>query len=252
MGGLGNQLFQIATTIALAIKNNDETCFDIDNHRIGLQGKNASNYKSNVYRKLNNGIINNISNIYNETGFHYSKIPYKESLKIVGYFQSEKYFIDYRDEILNLFEPNENIITYINSKYGDILTKKTCSLHVRRGDYLNFSDNHPPLQLKYYQDAIKNFDSDTLFLVFSDDINWCKTVFIGNNFIFIENEEDYIDLYIMSLCKNNIIANSSFSWWGSWLNKNKDKKIIAPSKWFGEKLSDLKTEDVYTTKMIKL
>ena len=252
MGGLGNQLFQIATTTALALRNNDTTFFDIDNHKVSLQGKNAFNYKSNLYQKLNNCVVNDIEFIFNEKGFQYSEIPYKNNLKIVGYFQSEKYFIDYKNEILELFEPNIDVLTYINNKYGNILKNKTCSLHVRHGDYLNLSDSHPPLQLKYYEDAIKYFDNNTLFLVFSDDINWCKTVFKGDNFLFIENEEDYIDLYLMSLCENNIIANSSFSWWGSWLNKNEDKKVIAPSKWFGLTNNHLKTDDIYTDKMIKI
>jgi hypothetical protein len=106
--------------------------------------------------------------------------------------------------------------------------------------------------MKYYQEAMKHFDDDTLFVVFSDDIDWCKSVFKGDNFIFITNEQDYVDLYLMSLCKNNIIANSSFSWWGSWLNKNEGKKVIAPSKWFGRAYSDWDTNDIYTKNMIKL
>jgi hypothetical protein len=251
MGGVGNQLFQIATTIALALRNNDTFCFDIDNHRIGLQGRNASMYKPNLYRKLNNNKINN-TNIFEQDGFHFSEIPYRENLKIIGYFQSEKYFIDYRNEILDLFEPSNEIISYINKKYGDILTKKTCSLHVRHGDYLTLAAHHQPLQMKYYQEAMSHFDDDTLFIVFSDDIDWCKSVFKGDNFVFITNEQDYVDLYLMSLCKNNIIANSSFSWWGSWLNKNEDKKVISPSKWFGPANFHLITDDIYTNKMIKI
>lgn len=249
MGGLGNQLFQIATTTALALRNSDTACFDIDNHRIGLQGRNASSYKENIYRKLTKGALTNV-NVFEQNGFHYSDIPYQENLKIIGYFQSEKYFKDFRNEILDLFEPSNDILHYINEKYGEIMKKKTCSLHVRHGDYLLFANNHPPLQVKYYQSAINKFESDTHFIVFSDDISWCKTIFKGDNFTFIEGEDDYIDLYLMSLCDDNIIANSSFSWWGSWLNKNEDKKVIAPSKWFGKGYSDWNTNDLYTENMI--
>jgi hypothetical protein len=250
MGGLGNQLFQIATTTALALRNNDTACFDIDGHRIGLQGRNASEYLTNVYSKILNKKIES-SNVFNENGFDYREIEYKENLKIVGYFQSEKYFSDYKKEINELFQPNEDIKTYILQKYGNILDKNTCSIHIRHGDYLMFPNHHPPCSINYYNKAMEYFDN-TLFLIFSDDINWCKTIFKGDNFIFIENELDYIDLYIMSMCKNNIMANSSFSWWGSWLNNNENKKIIVPSKWFGIAYSDMKTDDLYTNKMIKI
>jgi hypothetical protein len=250
MGGLGNQLFQIATTTALALRNNDTACFDIDGHRIGLQGRNASEYLTNVYSKLLNKKIES-SDVFNENGFDYKEIEYKENLKIVGYFQSEKYFSDYKKEINELFQPNEDIKTYILQKYGNILDKNTCSIHIRHGDYLMFPNHHPPCSVNYYNKAMEYFDN-TLFLIFSDDINWCKTIFKGDNFIFIENELDYIDLYIMSMCKNNIMANSSFSWWGSWLNNNENKKIIVPSKWFGIAYSNMKTDDLYTNKMIKI
>jgi hypothetical protein len=250
MGGLGNQLFQIATTTALALRNNDTACFDIDGHRIGLQGRNASEYLTNVYSKLLNKKIES-SDVFNENGFDYKEIEYKENLKLVGYFQSEKYFSDYKKEINELFQPNEDIKTYILQKYGNILDKNTCSIHIRHGDYLMFPNHHPPCSVNYYNKAMEYFDN-TLFLIFSDDINWCKTIFKGDNFIFIENELDYIDLYIMSMCKNNIMANSSFSWWGSWLNNNENKKIIVPSKWFGIAYSDMKTDDLYTNKMIKI
>ena len=88
-------------------------------------------------------------------------------------------------------------------------------------------------------------------LVFSDDIDWCKGVFRGDRFTFIEGEKDYIDLYIMSQCKNNIIANSTFSWWGAWLNKNKNKKIVAPKKWFGSLISH-NTKDLIPKEWIKV
>jgi hypothetical protein len=251
MGGLGNQLFQIATTIGLGLRNNDTFVFDISGHKIGLQGFDAIKYKNNIYSKLTDLKIESVST-FNQVGHHYSPIPYQDNMKIVGYFQSEKYFSDFRDDIIELLKPTQEIKDYIMNKYGGIFSKKTCSLHVRHGDYMTLPSHHPPLQVKYYQEAIKHFELDTTFLVFSDDIEWCKTIFKGDNFIFIENEEDFIDLYLMSMCDNNIIANSSFSWWGSWLNNNENKKIIAPSKWFGLANQGLNTDDIYTNKMIKI
>ena len=81
-------------------------------------------------------------------------------------------------------------------------------------------------------------------MVFSDDLDWCKETFLGNRFTFISGNRDYQDLFLMSMCKNNIIANSSFSWWGAWLNTNLNKKVIAPKKWFGPQLS-LSSDDIY-------
>ena len=83
-----------------------------------------------------------------------------------------------------------------------------------------------------------------VILVFSDDIKWCKENFIGDNFIFVENEKDYIDLYLMSMCNHNIISNSSFSWWGAWLNQSKEKVVISPEKWYGPNKGDRNLDDL--------
>ena len=154
----------------------------------------------------------------------------------------------------NLFRPDVDIVKYIDTKYGDILNKEeTISIHIRRGDYLEKEDRHPVCRMEYYQAAIEYIDTfnSPIFIIFSDDIEWCKKHFIGDNYIFIQDEEDYIDLYLMSLCKHNIIANSSFSWWGAWLNKNINKKVIAPQNWFGVN-KRLPTQDIYCEEWIVL
>ena len=92
------------------------------------------------------------------------------------------------------------------------------------------------MDLSYFDKATSEIvkkHSDIRFVVFSDDINWCKEAFKNKNFTFIEDEKDYIDLHMMSLCKHNIIVNSTFSWWGAWLNTNPNKIVIAPKVWFG-------------------
>ena len=122
----------------------------------------------------------------------------------------------------------------LKKKYGDILKENLCSIHVRRGDYLGLPNHHPACPLEYYEEAMKQMDDSKIFLVFSDDFGWCKENFTNSNVIFIEDNKDYIDLFLMTLCQNNIIANSSFSWWGAWLNQNENKKVIAPNKWFGK------------------
>jgi hypothetical protein len=96
-----------------------------------------------------------------------------------------------------------------------------------------------------------NFISNKTIILFSNDIDWCKKNLIldGKELIYIENNFDYIDLWMMSLCENNIIANSSFSWWGAWLNKNNNKIVVAPKKWFGNALQH-NTKDLYPEKWI--
>ena len=122
----------------------------------------------------------------------------------------------------------------MDEKYGDLLNVKTTAIHVRRGDYVRHSNHHPVQTMDYFNKGIDVVKDNTYtFLVFSDDIEWCKEHFKVDNIIYIEDEKDYIEIYLMSLCDNDIIANSSFSWWGSFLNKNPNKKVFAPSIWFG-------------------
>jgi hypothetical protein len=244
-GGLGNFLFQVAAGQSVAWRDNKEfICFIQTVHRIHSD---VSTYYNNILRNVK-FINNDISfPMYEEPFFHHKEIPTVEhSLTLDGYFQSEKYFINHIEQIHKLFEIDNNTKQYLKNKYKNILTENTCSIHVRRGNYLNLQHFHPVQSIEYYKKAISFFDKDTTFLIFSDDMEWCKYEFqfLKNKF-FIENNKDYEDLYLMSMCKNNIIANSSFSWWGSYLNKNINKKVIAPKLWFGFGLSNNNTKDLY-------
>jgi hypothetical protein len=161
--------------------------------------------------------------------------------------------MDYRNEILKLFKIDDNTNQKIHDKYGDLLSLDTCSIHVRRGDYLALQNHHPIQSIEYYQNAIDIIGNDKHFLIFSDDIKWCEENFGGlTNKTYITGNQDYEDLYLMSMCRNNIIANSTFSWWGAWLNKNEDKKVIAPKQWFGVSNSHLDTSDLYCKKWITI
>ena len=241
-GGLGNFLFQISAAVSLANKNNDITVFSEDN--IYVVHNQINTYKNNILRNISftNGMIPT-TNVYNEPRFQYNEIPYKKDLKLIGYFQSEKYFTN-RDKMLELFGPTPEIKEYINNKYGSFIDGSTCSIHVRRGDYLKHPTHHPTCSLEYYKKAMNVMPIGTRYLVFSDDIDWCKENFKGHHMTFIENEKDYIDLYIMSMCKHNITANSSFSWWGAWLNPNRRKIVISPLNWFGPDKIGFTTEDL--------
>ena len=239
MGGLGNYMFQISAATSLAEKNDDQAVFNFDGAK--RIHRNINLYRDNILRKVKIGNLN-IDNTYKEPEFIYNEIPYQNNLLLDGYFQSEKYF----DEkvVRELFSIDDISNSYIHEKYGSLLDNKTVSVHVRRGDYLPRIGRHPICGMSYYNKSFEYFDDDNLFLIFSDDIEWCKNNFEGNNFVFIENEKDYIDLYLMSLCKDNIICNSTFSWWGAWLNTNENKKVISPKIWFGEK-KPLNTKDLY-------
>jgi hypothetical protein len=249
VGGLGNYLFQIAASYALALRNDDKVIYD--EQKAYSPHNKLSFYKNNIFRKIPFGRTN-FESIYTEPFFNYDPIIYKKNLLLSGYFQSEKYFISERKQILDLFSIDEHSMDFIRQKYKKIDFQKTCSLHVRRGDYLLYPNIHPTCSLSYYNSALQMIDSENL-IVFSDDITWCvENINIKDKKVYFATENnDYIDLWLTSLCKNNIIANSSFSWWGAWLNINENKKIISPKKWFGSAVSH-NTEDLIPKEWIKI
>lgn len=190
--------------------------------------------------RLRSGVPTGVSKYY-EPHFNYTPIPVRkgEDLHIKGYFQSEKYFNE--SLVRKLFQITPARKKELLAKYGDWLERPgVTGISVRRGDYLKVGYYHPFVGKKYLKHAIDNFRASGVrdFIVCSDDQEWCKQFFAGKqfaglNFKFIECESVLNQLYIHSLCKNNIISNSSFSWWGAWLNEHSSKRVIAPSQWFG-------------------
>lgn len=238
-GCLGNQLSQIATVYALALDNNDDCAFRFYvREEAGLSGHGPAYYTKNIYSKLKALPENWMCDFfYKEPSYDYAPIPYHPNMRLQGYFGSEKYFKHRRDEIIGLFK-NKDIINDIKGNF-----KNSLSVHVRRGDYINRPTIHPFLTMDYYKMAMVYIDChtkvDIIYLLAEDrDMRWCKENFKDKRIVFVEGLPDYINLYMMSKCTHNIIANSSFSWWGSWLNENKDKIIVAPKKWHGEGLKD--------------
>lgn len=252
IGGLGNMMFQIATSYSVSLRDNKEMICDTRDMQI--PHKQYTFYTDNIFRniKFSDSVID-LKNM-GEGGFHYTPIPKIEgNIKLIGHFQSEKYFMNHKNEILNLFEIDDITKNYLLEKYGEILNQDTCSIHVRRGDYLGLQNHHPIQPIEYYQKAINIIGEENHFLIFSDDIKWCEENFsFLKNKTFVSDNLDYEDLYLMSRCNNNILANSTFSWWGAWLNKNKNKQVIIPSKWFGVSNLHLNTNDLYCNKWIKL
>ena len=238
-GGLGNQLFQIAAAKSLALSKGGDLTIDMNN--VGAPSELSHNkpqfYLDNIFRNIKVEPKAAEAELYNESHYHFQELPKWDNICLHGYFQSEKYFKEHESEIRTMLKADQKTEEHLQSKYGEILSKdNTVSLHVRRGDYIGKEQFHPIIDKGYYEQAIEKHSGAT-FLVFSDDISWCKdNLPEGPEYVFVEGNKDYEDLYLMSKCAHNIIANSSFSWWGAWLNENKDKQVTAPSIWFGPAL----------------
>jgi hypothetical protein len=250
-GQLGNQMFQIAAATSLAIDHGALPTFpdlDINNeYNIPL---NIPLNRRNVFQKMNSFKPRYSSITYKEPCFEFKKIPYKANMILEGYFQSEKYFEKHKETILKIFEPSFEILSYLQNKYFSVIDHpKTVAIHIRT--YKDTTpDRHPFVGWEYIYQATQLFDNDFLFVVFSDDINLCKIeikkILKNKNVIYIEGNRHFHDLYLISLCKHQIMSNSSFSWWGAYLNKNSQKKVICPAadKWFGPSLKHNNPKDV--------
>lgn len=206
--------------------------------------------KSIRKRKLHRNIrkrlgFNDIIIEQKDYSFLESYIPKKDNCYIKGHWNSEKFFLPYKNKIIDDFT-----FPFFTEEYNILLSKKiinnqSISIHVRRGDYVNNSLHGDICSLTYYANAIKHFIEKTStpsFYIFSNDIRWCKehlskfldehtvTYVTGNS-----TKNGYRDMQLMSLCKHNIIANSTFSWWAAYLNLNPEKTIVSPNKWFNSK-----------------
>lgn len=177
---------------------------------------------------------------YRQPAFTYEKVPDElctGDWLIRGFFQSEKYFD--RQRVREAFGPSSSRIAELKAHYGEWLAQENVTgIHVRRGDYLTQLYNHPFAGKKYYEEAIRRMEDCRHYIVCSDDIGWCKTFFTvrrfpGRHFYFSEGGSPISDMYLQSMCHNNIISNGTFAWWGAWLNNHPDKRVIAPSHWFG-------------------
>jgi len=251
-GGLGNQMFQISATVALSLRNKCEYGINLNNCYTPNQGHLSNIYSDTIFKKVNKLDNYSFSNYYNEPNFSYNEIPYQSDLLIRGYFQSEKYFEVYKNEIKDLFYFSEEHKLVIENYFSnnDLNDKPITSVHIRRGDYLLSSDFHLVCTLDYYKKAIKTI-GDSYFVFISDDINWVKENFKSDNYFIPDFNDELLDMTLMTMCDNNIISNSSFSWWGAYLNEYPEKQIITPNRWFSAK-GPSDTQDVIPNNWIKL
>jgi hypothetical protein len=234
-GGLGNQMFQIAHSYSQGLKNKIPSVFLPQAYTPMGKAKQPTHYINNIFKKIN--FVNNINvkKIVSEYSWNEPNLNFNwdESVGFNGYFQSSKNFLGYDKEIIDLFLPSEEFKEKIFKKYPQLLSNNTTSIHIRRGDYLTISDILPVIDISYIKHCMSLLPETETFFIFSDDFTWVKNNIKSDKVIFVEDNDDYEDLWMISLCKNNIMSNSSFSWWGSFLNQNKDNKVFVPNIWFG-------------------
>jgi hypothetical protein len=237
-GKLGNQMFQYAAAYAAAKRNGTKVSISTkDKYRDSSINQLIETFelKSALFEDFSS-----ITNSFYESGFEHDPniLLVKDNTDLRGYFQSEKYFSDYAEQLRsNEFVFRNHIIEEAQSFWSsDVDPSSTVSIHVRRGDYKQFADVHTNLGVEYYKKAISFLPCAKNAIVFSDDILESKEI-IENaiksdvlNVIYADLEYN-TSLAIMSMCKHHVIANSSFSWWGSWLSDSQGI-TVAPSQWF--------------------
>jgi hypothetical protein len=273
IGGLGNQMFQYAAGRALAHRYQvplklDKSFLEKDaagaytqrHFELGifnLQPEFVTNLERDAYLKNANNKL--YRELYRRVPFFFTRKYIAENTSaympnftkwgpdayLDGFWQSEKYFSEIKDTLRKEFTFKDEI-DRVNAPLAERMSNEnSISLHVRRADYVNDSTinhTHGTCSKEYYLHALELLSktvSNAELFVFSDDVNWCRenfsfkipATFIDHN----QGKQSFADMRLMSCCRYNIIANSSFSWWGAWLNNYPGKKVIAPKKWFRSK-----------------
>ena len=265
LGRLGNQMFEFAALRGIAAEHGYDICIPPPDHQ-GIE-----NYSLHECFKLDHiktGFIPD-ENYSLEQTFHYNNDLFAtcpDNTSLYGFFQSWKYFLNVQDTIRKDFTFHDDIMEPCKEMI-DSIDGEPIMLHVRRGDpnltdprgfkwsYTQCGSMHPVQPIEYYEKALSHFDDEQPVVVFSDSVDWVKEqeFFSGDRFMISEPKEKYndgsftpyVDLCLMTLCSHAIIANSSMSWWGAWLQSNEDGKVIAPKMWFGPDYKDKDTKDLY-------
>ena len=274
LGRLGNQMFEYAALRGIAARHGYEWCIPPP------ERKGIENYSLHECFKLSpdrrEGIMEPCQ-YAQEPYFHFCQELFDtcpDNVSLHGFFQSWRYFDNVKDEIRKDYTFHEGILDPCKEMMEELEGQEPIMLHVRRGDpnltdprgfkwsYTQCGSMHPVQPIEYYEKALRAFPEDQPVIVFSDSPEWVKEqeFFKPNRFMISEPEDKYADgsytpyadLCLMSLCSHAIIANSSMSWWGAWLQTNPDKMIFAPKMWFGSDYKDKDTKDLYCPKWILL
>jgi hypothetical protein len=272
IGGLGNQMFQYATLRAIELRTGHVSKVDItpfENYGLHhgfelgrifsqtpIKIASKSDIKSILGWRSSLGMgrifLRSDMKLFSPKNYitEYSLAFQKEILNIAddsylaGYWQSEKYFLDVADHIRKEFTFSESLSAENSKIKEEILSANSISLHIRRGDYVSNPTSlaiHGLCTIEYYQTAVAHIQqhvASPTYFIFSDDIPWVKAnLGFLKSVVYVEHNKDsqsYNDMRLMSLCNHHIIANSSFSWWGAWLNASPNKIVISPRKWFAD------------------
>jgi len=274
-GGLGNQLFQIFTTINYSLKHKKAFAFTnqikLDIQRstywttllqpLAKFTKEINYNQTNKYKLIHKSNVGSDFFRFKEKDFSYNELPNinNDNILLIGYFQSYKYFHETAKSIMKLIKLEEQRIktSIIFKKYN---VNNTISLHFRRGDYKSLQEHYILLDYNYYDNALKHILNHDInpnlhALIFCEKndvidilsiIDKLKHNYPTVTFKLIDfNISDWQQLLLMSVCKHNIIANSTFSWWGAYFNTNPEKIVCYPDRWFGIKLSNYNTKDLF-------
>jgi hypothetical protein len=267
-GGLGNQLFQIFTAIAYALQENDNFNFFYYKN-IGCRETYWDSLLIHLKKYTNTTNNVNVMTI-TEKDFSYNKLPnpFFKNILLNGYFQSYKYFEDYKKEILEMI----HFQNHINRKkiiFDSLINSNnpTISIHFRIGDYIHLPKHYHILKYEYYFKALthlifqlNNIPLNVLYFCEEKDVEKVNIIINQlkenlSNIRFIQcpfHFKDWEQMLFMTCCHHNIIANSTFSWWGAYLNQNKNKIICYPSLWFGEENKHLDIKDLFPDNWIKI
>ena len=253
LGRLGNQMFQFASLKGIARHRGFNYCFppsfnknEWTDHQLLIPFKLRSTNELNIqYIDLERPTIREESFLFDKN--LYDNCP--DWVSIQGFFQTEKYFKNIKTELKKDFDFKDEIKIPCKDMISSL--DNPVALHIRRTDYIT-NPNHTCLSMDYYKKALDHFKDEPI-LIFSDDPKWCQEqeLFESDRFMISDNDDAYVDMCLMTMCKGHIIANSSFSWWGAWLADT--DKVIAPKGWFeGSDNSHLDTTDIYCTDWIVL
>lgn len=265
-GGLGNQLFQYAfgqyasKILKTKVVFHPQTIYDSEkftnrNYELGyfqlpitLHNTQTPQNNSSLFYRLKRKAVQQLpilsKKMYIQKNIHSFKEKLFDDFYYEGYWQNLNYINNVEPQLRKEIKPQKIFFEKHQNLLSKIAEQTSASIHIRRDDYINIKANtkiYHVCEMDYYNkaiDVLKKEKNVQQFYIFTQDLKWAKENFTGKEFIFVEGNSPIEDMFLMSKCKHNIIANSTFSWWGAWLNENENKIVIAPKKWYKKEMKE--------------